>query len=62
MKIPKKIRKKNKVYTYVKQCNENMFLYEERSGYKETFNKHDLGMRKEMMEATKNIRVEQVKI
>lgn len=62
MRIPKKIRKKNKEYTYIKQCNENMFLYEEKSGYMETFSKYDLGLVKEVMEATKNIRVEQVKI
>lgn len=66
MGIPKIIKKKDKdkIYTYkfIKQCNENLFLYEEINlHYKECFNKHDLGIRTIQMKVT-HVSPEKVKI
>ena len=56
MKIPKIIRKNNKEYIFVKQCNDNLFQYKEMIyGYNECFTRHDLGLVKQVMEPTKNI-------
>ena len=44
MKIPKIVYKNNHTYTFIKQCNDNVFLYQSDLGFKEAFNKYDLGM------------------
>ena len=45
MKIPKIISKNNHEYIFVKQNNENAFLYKDLMfGYNETFTKFDLGL------------------
>lgn len=66
MKIPKIIKKKNqdKIYTYrfLKQCNSDLFLYEEINlHYKECFSKHDLGIKTRQMKVT-HVNPEKVKI
>lgn len=56
MKIPKIINKNNHIYIFVKQCNDKLFLYEEMNlHYKETFDKYDLGLVKEVIEQPKNL-------
>ena len=45
MDIPKIITRKNKQYIFIKQCNNNMFLYEDMyTKVKETFTKFDLNL------------------
>jgi len=54
MKIPKVISKNNHEYIFEKQVNDNIFLYKEMLyGYKECFNKHDLGLIKEIIRPPK---------
>lgn len=39
------ISKDNHDYLFIKQCNKDIFLYEEQKGhYKETFSRYDLGL------------------
>lgn len=43
MKVPKIVKKNKREYKFVKQVNNNLFLYEEtRLGFKETFSRADL--------------------
>lgn len=44
MGIPKIVHKNNHTYTFVKQCNKDIFLYESELGFKETFDRFDLGV------------------
>lgn len=44
MKIPKIVYKNNHTYTFIKQCNPKVFLYESELGFKETFTAYDLGL------------------
>lgn len=45
MKIPKTISKNNREYIFEKQMNKNVFLYKEKKcGYKECFNRQELGL------------------
>ena len=45
MKIPKLISKNGHEYIFVKQNNDNAFLYKDLLyGYRETFSKFDLGL------------------
>lgn len=54
MKIPKIISKKEHEYIFVKQCNENLFLYKDMLyGYTECFTKYDLGYRTYQVEDKK---------
>ena len=44
MKIPKIINRDGKKYIFIKQANDNLFLYEEiNHKYKECFTSYDLG-------------------
>lgn len=50
MKIPKIIKKNKCKYIFIKQINENVFLYQNQEyGYNECFTKFDLGMVKEIV-------------
>lgn len=63
MGVPKIIRKNNHRYIFVKQCNKNMFLYEEEKlKYKVCFTRFDLGMIKEVIPASTHVNPENVKI
>ena len=43
--IPQKFYYNNRIYNYVKQCNDDLFLYEEsRCKYKATFSLYQLGL------------------
>lgn len=45
MEIPKIITKKKHKYIFVKKCNNNIFLYKEKTlGYSECFSRHELNM------------------
>lgn len=56
MKIPKIINKNNHIYIFIKQCNDDLFLYEEMQyHYKEAFSRYDLGLVKEVIEKPKNL-------
>ena len=58
MRIPKIISKNNHEYIFVKQCNDNLFLYKDMLyHYKETFTKHDLGLVKEIEKPTQEGRL-----
>lgn len=59
MRIPKIISKNNREYIFVKQCNENLFLYKEMLyGYKECFLLQDLIQIKNNIKIRKNIKPE----
>lgn len=64
MRVPKIISKNNHEYIYVKQNNENTYLYKDMIyGWKETFTKHDLGLIKEEIKPPSTyIKPERVKI
>lgn len=48
MRIPKIISKNNHEYIFVKQCNNDLFLYKDMLyHYKETFSKYELELLKE---------------
>ena len=42
MKIPKKIKKHGKIFTFVQRCNDKLFLYQDDNGFKESFTLFDL--------------------
>lgn len=42
MKIPMILNKGNKRYSFIQKCNENLFLYQDQFGFKETFTRFDL--------------------
>lgn len=44
MEVPKTIYKNNHTYTFIKKCNDKVFLYESELGFKETFTLYDLGL------------------
>lgn len=56
MNIPLEFEKENKYYVYIKQCNDNLFLYEVYSldrknvFYYETFQAFDLGLVEQIVE------------
>lgn len=64
MKIPKIVKKNKHEYIFVKQINNNVFLYKnEEYGYNECFTRFDLGMIKEIISPAKlSIKPEKVKI
>lgn len=67
--ITRKVRHKNGnineyTYKFIKQCNDDLFLYEEvNTHFKECFSKFDLGLIRQIIEPPKsNINTERVKI
>lgn len=42
MKIPRRVKKHGKVFTFVQKCNDKLFLYEDENGFKESFSLFDL--------------------
>lgn len=43
MKIPKIIHRKNKIFQYLGKCNDNLYMYQDQFGIKESFSRFDLG-------------------
>lgn len=63
MKIPKIISKNNHEYIFVKQYNDNLFLYKEMLyGWNECFTKFDLGLVEEKVKDTYEVKPERIKI
>lgn len=45
MKIPAIVKRDNKEYSFMRKCNNNVFLYEDKErGFKRCFSKYDLGI------------------
>lgn len=63
MKIPKVISKNGHEYIFVKQNNKTTFLYKDMLyGYKETFHIHDLGLVKEIIKPSTNLKKTNYKV
>lgn len=56
MNIPKIINKNNHAYVFVKEYPDHV-LYKSIYGYNECFVRHELGLIKEMLAKSKNIRL-----
>lgn len=51
-KVPKKVNIDNRIYKFIKKCNDNTYLYQDvRYGWNRCFGKHELGLVKETSSA-----------